>query len=104
MDKDVAAAAQALASLPSSEQQADAIALVGVSRLVQSGKPDAALAFAAKVSDQALREECYQQIAAQQTKTGKTAELTAAMEAIVQVTEKLSVAWGLVVGAAGQSR
>jgi hypothetical protein len=104
MDKDVAAAAQALASLPSSEQQADAIALVGVSRLVQSGKPDAALAFAAKVSDQALREECYQQIAAQQTKTGKTTELTAAMEAIVQVTEKLSVAWGLVVGAAGQSR
>lgn len=104
MDKDVAAAAQALGSIPSSEQQADAIALVGVSRLVQSGKPDAALAFAAKVSDQALREECYQQIAAQQTRTGNTAGLTAAMEAIPQVTEKLSVAWGLVQGAAGKSR
>lgn len=104
MDKDVSAAAQALASVPSSEQQADAIALVGVSRLVQSGKPDAALAFAAKVSDQALREECYQQIAAQQARTGKTSDLTTAMEAIPQVTEKLSVAWGLVEGAASKPR
>lgn len=104
MDKDVGAAAQSLGSIPSSEQQADAIALVGVSRLVQFGKPDAALAFAAKVSDQALREECYQQIAAQQSKTGNTADLTTAMEAIPQVTEKLSVAWGLVQGAPGKPR
>ena len=98
LQKDPAAAGKAINQLEAVQGTADRLALLGVSDLVQQKRWAVAVLLINRISDIALREECYQQAAAQAAVMGLTAPVESQIQTVTTVTEKIALSWGLVWG------